>query len=160
MTEADLDAAIRAAQAIAQSLRRVRERLVALFPLDAAGVSALDEDQRDRTDALIKRFENLVNTLQDQVFRQIAERELARDPDRMSRRDVLDYMEKIGVLDAADRFLDAVKLRNRLSHVYPEDPAKQAGQLNRVHAATAVVLQALEGVEAWAARRLTPPASP
>ncbi|TCZ64326.1 hypothetical protein [Roseicella aquatilis] len=141
-------------------LRRSRERLAPLIPLDAEGLAALDEDTLERTDALIKRFENLVNTLQDQVFHLIAENELARDPERMSRRDVLDTMEKIGVLTEADRFHDAVRLRNRLSHIYPDDPGRQAGQLNRVHAAASTALEALKGGEAWAARRLTPAVSP
>lgn len=160
MTEADLRRAILAARTVAASLRRSLDRLAPLLPIDANGAVALDEDGRDRMDAFIKRFENLVNTLQDQVFRLIAEHGLARDPARMSRRDTLDYMEKPGVLAEADPFHDAVRLRNRLSHMYPDDPARQAGQLNRIQAASVTALAALDGVEAWAARRLTPPASP
>jgi hypothetical protein len=68
-------------------------------------------------------------------------------------------MEKIGAIAAADMAHDAVLVRNRLSHVYPDDPAMQAGQLNRAHAAARTSIAAVESVERWAAR-LRPPASP
>jgi hypothetical protein len=49
---------------------------------------------------------------------------------------------------------------NRLSHVYLDEPARQAGQLNAAWSAADVVLAAAATVEACAARRLNPPASP
>jgi hypothetical protein len=159
VTDADLLQAIARSRIIVGSLQRSLAWLDPRAPLDAASVAAFSEHDRDLSDALLKRFENLVNVLQDQVFRLIADREMARDPGRMSRRDVLDYMEKIGAVASADMIHDAVLLRNRLSHVYPDDPAMQAGQINRVHAAARTAIAAVESVERWAAR-LTPPASP
>lgn len=161
MTVEDLRIALAQAAAAAASLRGSLTRLAPLFPMDGARLAALDEERREGPDALLKRFENLVNTLQDQVFRLVAEWEQARDPRHLSRRDVLDYLEKIGALDSADQFLDAVNIRNRLSHLYPADPDRQAGQFNRAYAAARVVLAALTSTEAWAIRRgITPPASP
>ncbi len=68
------------------------------MPLDGDKVLGFGEPDRERSDAFPKRFETLVNVLQDQVFRLIADREMARDLGRMSRRDVLDYMEKVGAI--------------------------------------------------------------
>lgn len=53
-----------------------------------------------------------MNQLQDQVRRRIVAEEGLRDPATMSRRDILDYMEKIGVIASADAFLDVVRARN------------------------------------------------
>lgn len=153
MNDDDLRLAIARAATVATSLRRALARLAPLLPIDGPAFLALAEEDRVWTDALLKRFENLVDVLQDQVFRLIAEAGQARDPVRLSRRDVLDYLEKVGVLPSADRFLNAARLRNRLSHVYPDDPAMQAGQVNRVQAAAGTALEALQRVQGWAAAR-------
>lgn len=108
-------------------------------------------------DSVLLRFANVVNTLQDEVFRLAASEELIKETFRPSRRDVLDYMERVGIVADADRFLDATKLRNRLSHGYRDDPAAQAALTNDVWQAIGTVLDAVERAEAWArARGLIP----
>lgn len=159
MTEADLARAIGRSQAIAETLLRSRTRLAPLFPLDAARVAALAEEEREALDAFLKRFENLVNHLQDQVFRLAVDHARAGDTAGMSRRDVLDYLEKIGALESADAVLDATRARNRLAHVYPDEPERQAGQLNRVFATSVAALDAVHSVRDWARREgILPPA--
>ncbi|MBX9699982.1 MAG: hypothetical protein K2X74_11135 [Acetobacteraceae bacterium] len=158
MTAVDLTRAIARSEAIAASLQRSRSRLAPLFPLDAARVAALTEEQREALDALLKRFENLVNHLQDQVFRLVADHARVGDTAALSRRDVLDYLEKIGALDSADAVLDAARARNRLAHVYPDEPDRQAGQLNRAFATSQAALDAVGSARAWAEREgLLPP---
>lgn len=99
----------------------------------------------------------MVNHLQDQVFRLIVAAEAMRDPRELSRRDTADYMEKLSVIADSDAFFDALRVRNRLSHVYPDEPAKQADQLNAAWSSAEVVLAAAATAEAWAARRFSPP---
>lgn len=162
MTALDLPRAVALTARLAESLRRSRSRLAAAFPVSAAAVVAFDETARTETDAFLKRFENLANHLQDQVFRLIVAAEAMREPSALSRRDSADYMEKLGVIADSDVFFDAMRVRNRLSHTYPDEPARQAEQLNAAWSAADVVLAAALSVEAWAARRLgpPPPASP
>ena len=78
----------------------------------------------------------------------------------LSRRDVMELMYKLRVLDSADAFRDIAKFRNRLSHAYIHDPVRTAQRLDEAYAAAPTVLRALETAEAWAARRFNPPASP
>ena len=78
----------------------------------------------------------------------------------LSRRDLMELMDKFRILDSADAFRDIAKLRNRLSHAYIHDPVRIAKRLNDAYEATPLVLRALETAEVWAARRLKPPASP
>jgi uncharacterized protein YutE (UPF0331/DUF86 family) len=158
----DLANALDDAERIAEALRRSLARLAPSFPFDAARVAGQDEAARTETDAFLKRFENLVNHLQDQVWRRIVAEEGLRDPATMSRRDILDYMEKLGVIASADDVLDVVRVRNRLSHLYPTDAERQAGQLNRAYAAAERALAALTSARSWAAARgiSPPPVSP
>ena len=96
---------------------------------------------------------HLVNTLVDHVFRLIAEAEGLPRPRRVSKRDLLDDMEALGVVPEADLLFDALSNRNRLSHVCPGDRAARAGRVNRVYASTPHVLAALDTTEAWARSR-------
>lgn len=153
MTEPDLARAILRASSIAASLQRSLTRLAPLFPVTAERLAGLAEPEQEAMDAFLKRFENLVNHLQDQVFRLAIEVVRAGDTAALSRRDVLDGLEKVGALASADAFLDAARVRNRLAHVYPDDPERQAGQLNRAWAGAAHALDALHAIRAWAASR-------
>jgi hypothetical protein len=89
---------------------------------------ALDARQQDDIDAFLKRFEQLVLTLQDQVFVGLAMRE-GEDPRELSRRDVTELMERLRVIPSAGDFRELVLIRNRLAHLYPEEPERQAANL-------------------------------
>ena len=161
MSPLDLPRAVALVARLAESLRRSRERLAARFPVSGAAVAAFDEATTTEADAFLKRFENLTNHLQDQVFRLVVAAEAVREPSGLSKRDVADYVEKLGVIADSDQFFDALRVRNRPSHAYPDEPARQAGQFNAAWSAAEVVLAAAATAEAWAAGRgLGPPAAP
>jgi hypothetical protein len=134
-----------AMQRCATRLRRSLERLDAFFPIAAARLQELPPEQQDDIDAFLKRFEQLVLTLQDQVFVGLAVRE-GEDPRAMSRRDVAELMERCGAIPSARRFRDLVAVRNRLAHLYPEDPARQAANLNAAHESGPELLRLTEQV--------------
>ena len=67
------------------------------------------------TDAFLKRSESLVSQLQDQAWPRAAAFG-SEDPVPMSRRDVMELMDKLRILDSADAFRDLAELRNRLSY--------------------------------------------
>lgn len=104
MTRLDLPRAVALMARLAESLRRSRARLAAAFPVNGPVVAAFDEATRTEADAFLKRFENLINHLQDQVFRLVVETEAPREPRGLSRRDTADYMEKLGVIAIRTRF--------------------------------------------------------
>jgi hypothetical protein len=139
----------------ATRLRRSVDRLGAFFPIDADRLQRLPLRQQDDIDAFLKRFEQLVLTLQDQVFTGFAIRE-GEDPRAMSRRDVAELMERLGALPSATQFREFVVVRNRLAHLYPEDPARQAANLNAAYEAAPALLQLTEQVSTHAARPSQP----
>lgn len=106
-------------------MRDALDQMQPYIPFNADRVDAVEAANPLLTDAFPKRFENLVNHLQDQLWRRVAVEQGFRDPDRMSRRDLADLMEKLELLPSADEFLDVVRTRNRLPHVYPPDPSRQ-----------------------------------
>jgi hypothetical protein len=156
----DLLEALAVTERLAARLRDILTQLAPYLPFDAERVEAVEADNSLLTDAFLKRFENLVNHLQDQLWRQVAVEQGFRDPGDMSRRDLADLMEKFGLLASADAFTEVVRTRNRLSHMYPGDPSRQATRLNQARTQSVVLLAAADAAAAWAARRLSPPASP
>lgn len=130
-----------------RSLRRLRD----LLPIDPARLPALEPRQQDDIDAFLKRFEQLVLTLQDQVFVGLAIRE-SEDTRELSRRDLTELMERLHAIPSAVDFRGFVMIRNRLAHLYPEDPERQAANLNAAYDAAPRLLEAAR----QAARRATP----
>jgi len=139
-----------AMQRCATRLRRSVQRLDPFFPVGADRLQKLAPEQQDDIDAFLKRFEQLVLTLQDQVFIGLAIRE-GEDSREMSRRDVTELMERLGAIPSARQFRDFVAVRNRLAHLYPEDPARQAANLNAAYHAAPHLLQTSEQVGGFAA---------
>jgi hypothetical protein len=106
-----------ASERCAARLRRSLDRFGVLFPVDAAGLQAFEPQQQDDIDAFLKRFEQLVLTLQDQLFVGLAIRE-GEDPREMSRRAATELMERLGAIASAADFRDFVTVRNRLADLY------------------------------------------
>lgn len=159
MNAPELRDAVASASRIGGRLRESLADLAAVMPISPAAVENMDRHLAVFTDAFLKRFESLVSQLQDQVWPRAAAFE-NEDPAPLSRRDVMELMDKLRILESADAFRDIARLRNRLSHAYTHDPVRIARRLNEAYAAAPTVLRALETAEAWAARRLNPPASP
>lgn len=145
--------AIRAAEGCARRLARSREKLRPRFPLSAAAVGALSPDVEDDLDAFLKRYEQLVNTIQDELFRVVA---IAGGEDirSLARREVAELMARLGALPSATGFRLLVTIRDRIAHVYPDDPERQATNLNAAFEAVPDLLAAAEGVRRYLETRL------
>ena len=130
-----------ATERCAAHLQRSLNRLQALFPIDAESLQSLNPRRQDDIDAFLKRFEQLVLTLQDQVFVGLATGE-GEDPRELSRRDLAELMERLHAIPSAEEFRNFVGIRNRLVHLYPEEPDRQAANLNAAYEATPRLLEA------------------
>ena len=136
-----LDQSLRALAGCVRRLEASRTKLAPLFPLDPGRLEILDPDDEEAIDAFLKRFEQVVTTIQDQMFRSIALAE-AEDLSAMSRRDVAERMERLGAIPSAAAFRNLVILRNRLSHLYPDDPSRQIAILNAAFTSSTALLAA------------------
>jgi uncharacterized protein YutE (UPF0331/DUF86 family) len=141
-----------AAAGCATRLERSRRKLACRFPLTGKTVAALPADAEDDLDAFLKRFEQLVTILQDEVFKAIAVLG-GEDIRELSRREIAELMERLGALPSAQTFRTLVAIRNRLAHVYPDDPERQARNLNEAYGAVADLLSAHAGAREYLNRR-------
>ncbi len=147
--------ALRAAEGCAQRLSRSQRKLAPHFPLSPPTVSALAPEVEDDLDAFLKRYEQLVNTIQDDLLKMVA---LAGDKDirGLARREVAELMDRLGALPSAPTFRVLVAIR--IAHIYPDDPERQAGNLNAAYHAVPDLLAAHASVRRYLEDRL--PAHP
>jgi hypothetical protein len=127
LLKGNLGGANKIAKRLSWSLKRVEN----LMPLDAQKMEGLSDEDEEKLDAFLLRFDSLTAMVQDHITRGIllsAEENLA---DR-SRRDQRLLMEKLGALKPELDFGTLAELRNRIAHLYPDDAAKQAEILNEV----------------------------
>lgn len=145
--------ALRSAEGCARRLARSQGKLAAQFPLSPARLTALPPDVEDDLDAFLKRYEQLVNTIQDELFRVVAIVG-GEDVRGLARREVAELMDRLGALPSAANFRVLVAIRNRIAHSYPDDPERQAGNLNAAYEAVPDLLAAHAGVRHYLERRL------
>ena len=108
------------------------ERVADLLPLDAEKIDLLTDEQEERFDALLLRFNSLTAMVQDHITRGILTLE-EEDVSKKSQRDRRILMERLGALKPEMNFGTLAELRNRIAHFYPDENAKQAEILNEVH---------------------------
>lgn len=145
--------ALRAADGCARRLARSRRALAGHFPLSPASVGALTPEIEDALDAFLKRYEQLVTAVQDDLFTAVAILG-GEDVRGLARREVFELMDRLGALPSAAQFRLLVAIRNRIAHVYPDDPARQARNLNDAYAAIPDLLAAYESVRRYLESRL------
>lgn len=151
-----LTANVRLAERVAARLEASMARLAALFPLGAGRLSTLRDEEQERLDAFLKRFEQLTDLLQARLFRAVVALE-GEDVGALSRRDVALVLERIGALASADEWAEIVLLRNVLSHEYPEEEARQAERLNMAFLKGRQLVATLRTLRGYAERKGLPP---
>ena len=138
------------------SLRRIRSALASsvgqmslLGDLDEERLETLGEDERQRVDAFLKRFENGVEGGR-RLFRGALE-SIGEHDSTLSVRDIQNKAEKFGLIDSADAWRMAVEARNEVSHEYGMDLGHAAEAIARaleqaryVESALAAALDALD----------------
>jgi uncharacterized protein YutE (UPF0331/DUF86 family) len=145
--------ALRSVEACARRLRRSQGTLATQFPLSPARVAALPPEVEDDVDAFLKRYEQLVNAIQDELFKVVAIVG-GEDVRGLARREVAELMDRLGALPSAAVFRVLVAIRNRIAHSYPDDPERQAENLNAAYRAVPDLLAAHDRVYRYLEQRL------
>lgn len=123
-----------------------------LFPIQPGSIDQISDAEEEKLDALLFRFSSAFSMIQDHVFKSIAIVE-GEDISESSRRDVANLMEKLGAIRSSKDITTLSALRNKVSHVYPDHPEKQAEILNGIHSNATVVLAVMEELSDYVVRK-------
>jgi hypothetical protein len=126
--------------------------------IDAAWVAALDRDpeRAERLEAFVSRFGRMQDTIATKLLPRwlVA---LAEEPG--SQIETLNRAERLGVLESADRWLEARQLRNRLIHEYMESPSDFAANLQLARELSLLVMATYNRIREDAETRLGIPSA-
>lgn len=111
-------------------------RMAQVLPKLRQGLQALTPEDHETLAAFRVRFSEFQEHL-GKTMRNLAIEEEA-DTDRFG--SVLNYMEKLGILDSATRWKEIRELRNSVNHEYEEDAARVAQFFNALVEALPTVL--------------------
>lgn len=149
MTEADrplglqlLAEYLAAANKTARRLQWSQERVARLMPLVATGIASLSDEDEERLDAFLLRFNSLTALVQDHITRALLRAEEEDIKDR-SKKDQRLLMEKLGALHPRLAF-------GTLADHYPDDAGRQAEILNEVHGRSGDLIEGYDSILAYA----------
>lgn len=123
-----------------------------LFPVDPDRLYRIGDAEEEKIDALLFRFSSAFSMIQDHLFKSIAIVE-GEDIAESSRRDVANLMEKLGAIRSSREITTLSALRNKVAHIYPDHPDKQAEILNGIHENAAVILEVMRDLSDYVARK-------
>ena len=118
-------------------------RITSLMPLNGESLNSLNEDNLDRLDAFRVRYSDLQYSLGNKTFRSILvlEEELPG-----SNLDILNKMEKRGVIKSFEEWKMLRYIRNLFSHDYPETDNDKAEALSIAYSNTLNLVRTLDSV--------------
>jgi len=128
-------------------LERTRNRLFSQI-IDAEWVSRIEanDDLSERVEAFASRYGRLQDTLGDKLFPRLLE--LIGQNGR-TLIDVLNQMERIGLLQDPHSWLEWRNLRNQLVHEYMENPEEFAMALNTANDFSKQLVAVVTEIQNW-----------
>jgi predicted nucleotidyltransferase len=104
-----------------------------IFPLSASRYESLSDEEVEAIDQYLFRFAKLQDTLGTKLFRIIAS-EYVDNIEQLTFLDILNRLEKIGILGSVNVWKRLRDIRNDIAHQYDDEPQEMAEVLNNIFA--------------------------
>ncbi len=124
-----LDSALAECDIHLRRIARSRELLKGLFPLHAAALAGLTDEQIEHLDQLLYRFMKLQDAMGTRLYPSIYVL-VQSDDSPTPFLDILSRLEKFGIVGDVSVWQFFRNLRNNFTHDYPENPEISAASLN------------------------------
>ena len=122
-----------------QRIEEALTRLSSVLPLSTETYSSLDEEQVRCIDQFIFRFSKLQDAMGAKLFRYILEY-LDEDIKYLPMRDILNRLERYGIIPSSHDWIYIRELRNDIAHDYPIDEKDTVIALNELISKTETLL--------------------
>jgi hypothetical protein len=143
-----LDSLFKVAKIHADRLSTSMQHLRPKMPLSPHDVEAFSFDDRLLWEMFVNRFSKLQDVMGAKIFGAVIDY-AGESTDSMTLIDRLHTLEKLGLIDNATAWKDLRRMRNHLSHEYPDAPELVADYLNEAFSMTSVLLETLDKLEAF-----------
>ncbi len=129
----------------------IKRLLAAKKDLEKTEISTLNFENIETvksTDFFIFRFIKLQDYLGNKVFKAFLS-EIGEYDDSMSFLDTVDKLEKMGIIEDSKEWLTIRKLRNKLTHEYPEELEEVKEELKLAMAKTDVLIKTFQKIKTY-----------
>jgi transposase len=117
-------------------------------------MKTLDVEALDRLDAFRVRFCDLKDSLGSKTFRSLLKLE---EEDAKSQLDIINKMDKRGIISSFEEWGQLREIRNLFSHDYPDSDEQRAESLNLAFGNTMKLIDTLDNVKKYVEREIKMP---
>ncbi len=122
-----------------ERLRDALERLSTILPINEQKLAKLSKDDYAYLDVIAVRYAKLQDLIGSKIFAILLE--VMAEPIESNRfLDMLAHLEKIGILESVDFWLDLRNVRNSIAHEYPEEPQLLIQNINNLYSCSLKLL--------------------
>jgi hypothetical protein len=115
-----------------ERLRDALTRLKSILPIDETKLAQLNNDDYAYLDVMAVRYAKLQDIIGAKIFYLLLE-SMAESIENNRFLDVLAHLEKIGILESTNFWIDLRNVRNFIAHEYPEEPLLLIQNINNLH---------------------------
>ncbi len=137
-------------------LERSHQQIADDVPLQAGQVSQLNDDQIDRLDLYLGRFSKLQDFITSKLFRSVTLASLEDTSQDVSLIDTLRRMEKYGIVQNLDDWLEIRLLRNSLTHEYLTDETAVIENINAAFTSYDLLTSTLARIQQYYEKHIVP----
>ena len=117
-----------------------------IFPLSGKKYTKLTAMEIKNIDQFLFRFSKMQDTIGDKLFRLIVE-DFIEDVSKMTFIDILNQLERIGIVESVKEWQNLRKARNDISHQYDDDPEEMAEAINRIFAQKDILIEIFNNIK-------------
>lgn len=114
-----------------ERIQMALDGLQVLIPFDAAKIQSLTTQDLLFTDLLVHRFGKLQDILGHKILNEFL-MHVDEYEDTLSMLDKIHKLERLGIIDDAEKWKEMRNLRNHVTHEYPDHPDYTAHDLNKI----------------------------
>jgi len=130
-------------------------RLLDHFPLTEQRLQDLDDDTVEKLDQFIYRFFKLQDCMGSRLLSALYSL-TAPDDAPCPFIDILNHLEKLGIIPSVEIWMDLRNRRNSLAHEYPDSADQQVSSLNALYSGWHDLKDAYTGARAYYLEKLKP----
>ena len=119
-----------------------------ILPLSSKKYLQLNDEDIKTIDQYLFRFSKLQDTIGEKLFRFIVS-EYIEDISRLSFIDMLNQLEKIGILESVDEWSSLRNARNNIAHQYDDEPEDMADAINKMFAQKDILVDIYNNIKSY-----------
>ena len=124
------------------------EEIKTILPISGKKYLNLTSNEVKNIDQYLFRFSKMQDTIGEKLFRLIVE-DFVENIDSMTFIDILNRLEKVGVIESSAEWHSLRKARNNIAHQYDDDENEMANAINSIFAQKDVLLLIFSNIEQY-----------